>query len=86
MNKICGDYIEEFSLELDSSEMSTANTRSIRQRWTNNRLLAQFVGDYFPVLLATGEGGWQRFVNFTNQYLAQLFVYSQSYEASKTNL
>ena len=56
MNKIFGDYIEEFSPELDSLEMSfTPNTRSIRQRWTNNRLSAQFVGDYFSAFLPTDE-------------------------------
>lgn len=56
MNKTFGDYIEEFSSELDSLEMSfTPNTRSIRQRWTNNRLSAQFVGDYFAAFLPTNE-------------------------------
>lgn len=56
MNKLFGDYIEEFSPELDSLEMSfTPNTRSIRQRWTNNRLSAQFVGDYFSAFLPTDE-------------------------------
>lgn len=56
MNKTFGDYIEEFSPELDSLEMSfTPNTRSIRQRWTNNRLSAQFVGDYFSAFLPTNE-------------------------------
>ena len=56
MNKIFGDYIEEFSPELDSLEMSfTPNTRSIRKRWTNNRLSAQFVGDYFSAFLPTDE-------------------------------
>lgn len=56
MNKIFGDYIEEFSPELDSLEMSfTPNSRSIRHRWSNNRLSAQFVADYFSTFLPTEE-------------------------------
>lgn len=54
MEKIFGDYIEEFSSELDSLELTfTPNARSIRQRWSNNRLSAQFVGDYFSAFLPT---------------------------------
>ncbi|MEO0688226.1 MAG: ATP-binding protein, partial [Cyanobacteria bacterium J06649_11] len=56
MEKIFGDYIEEFDPELDSLEMTfTPSTRSIRQRWSNNRLSAQFVGDYFAAFLPTAE-------------------------------
>ena len=56
MEKIFGDYIEEFDPELDSLELTfTPNTRSIRQRWSNNRLSAQFVGDYFSAFLPTNE-------------------------------
>ena len=56
MNKICGDYIEKFDPELDSLEMSfTPSTHSSGQRWTNNRLSAQFVGDYFSAFLPTDK-------------------------------
>ena len=56
MQKIFGEYIEEFSPELDSLEMTfTPTTRSIRKRWSNNRLSAQFVGDYFSAFLPTNE-------------------------------
>lgn len=56
MSKIFGAYIEEFSPELDSLEMTfTPSTRSIRKRWSNNRLSAQFVGDYFSAFLPTNE-------------------------------
>ncbi|MEM7592615.1 MAG: ATP-binding protein [Cyanobacteria bacterium P01_A01_bin.83] len=54
MQKIFGDYIEEFSPELDSLELTfTPNTRCIRQRWSNNRLSAQFIGDYFSAFIPT---------------------------------
>jgi len=33
----------------------TPSTRSIRKRWSNNRLSAQFVGDYFSAFLPTSE-------------------------------
>ena len=56
MQKIFGDYIEEFDPELDSLEMTfTPSTRSIRQRWSNNRLSAQFVGDYFAAFLPIAQ-------------------------------
>lgn len=56
MEKIFGDYIEEFSPELDSLEMTfSPSTRSIQKRWSNNRLSAQFVADYFSAFLPTNE-------------------------------
>lgn len=56
MQKTFGAYIKEFSPELDSLEMTfTPSTRSIRKRWSNNRLSAQFVGDYFSAFLPTNE-------------------------------
>ena len=56
MEKIFGDYIEEFSPELDSLEMIfTPTIRSIQKRWSNNRLSAQFIGDYFSAFLPTNE-------------------------------
>ncbi len=56
MQKIFGDYLEEFDPELDSLEMSFApTTRSIRKRWSNNRLSAQFVGEYFSTFLPTND-------------------------------
>lgn len=56
MEKIFGDYIEEFSSELDSLEMTfSPSTRSIQKRWSNNRLSAQFVADYFSAFLPTNE-------------------------------
>ncbi len=61
MEKIFGDYIEEFSSELDSLEMSFNPTiRSIKKRWSNNRLSALFAADYFAAFLPIddedGEG------------------------------
>ncbi len=56
MQKLFGDYIEELPNELDSLEMTfTPTKRSIRQRWSNNRLSAQFVADYFSAFLPTDE-------------------------------
>ena len=56
MQEIFGDYIEELPSELDSLEMTfTPTKRSIRQRWSNNRLSAQFVADYFSAFLPTDE-------------------------------
>lgn len=52
MNKIFGDYIEELDPELDSLEMTfTPSDRSIKHRWKNNRLSAQFVAEYFTAFL-----------------------------------
>ena len=56
MQKLFGDYIEELPSELDSLEMTfTPTKRSIRERWSNNRLSAQFVADYFSAFLPTDE-------------------------------
>ncbi|MGK7875311.1 MAG: DUF6272 family protein [Xenococcaceae cyanobacterium] len=56
MQKVFGDYIEEFPPELDSLEIIfTPTTHSIRQRWSNNRLSAQFVADYFSVFLPVDD-------------------------------
>ena len=53
---VFGDYIEEFSPELDSLEITfTPTNRSIRQRWSNNHLSAQFVADYFSAFLPVDE-------------------------------
>ncbi len=56
MQKVFGDYIEEFPLELDSLEIIfTPTTHSIRKRWSNNRLSAQFVADYCSVFLPVDD-------------------------------
>ena len=56
MNQIFGDYLEELSSEFDSLEMSfTPNDRSIKQRWKNNRLSAQFIAEYFSAFLPVDE-------------------------------
>ena len=56
MPEIFGEYIEEFSPKLDSLEMTfTPTAHSIRQRWSNNRLSAQFVADYFSAFLPVDE-------------------------------
>ncbi len=56
MQKVFGDYIEEFPPELDSLEITfTPTARSIKQRWSNNRLSAQFVADYFSAFLPVDE-------------------------------
>ena len=56
MSKIFGDYIEEFSPDLDSMEISFNPTvRSIKKRWVNNRLSAQFAADYFSAFLPVDD-------------------------------
>lgn len=56
MEKVFGDYIEEISPELDSLEMSfTPTAHSIRKRWSNNHLSAQFMADYFSAFLPADE-------------------------------
>lgn len=56
MQKVFGDYIEEFPPELDSLEIIfTPTARSIKQRWSNNRLSAQFVADYCSAFLPVDE-------------------------------
>ena len=56
MQQVFGDYIEEFPPELDSLEMTfNPKVRSIKQRWSNNRLSAQFVADYFSAFLPVDE-------------------------------
>lgn len=52
MNQIFGDYIESLCEDLDSLEMSfTPSDRSIRQKWQNNLLSAQFAAEYFSAFL-----------------------------------
>ena len=56
MQKVFGDYIEEFPPELDSLEMIFSPTaHSIRKRWSNNRLSAQFVADYCSTFLPVDD-------------------------------
>ena len=56
MEKVFGDYLESFSPELDSLEITFSPTkRSIRKRWSHNRLSAQFVADYFSTFLPVDE-------------------------------
>ena len=56
MSKILGDYIEEFPKDLDSLEISFNPTvRSIKKRWVNNRLSAQFAADYFSAFLPVDD-------------------------------
>lgn len=52
MSKVFGEFIEEFSSEGDSLDLSfTANFQPTKQSWRNNRLLANFVATYFSNLL-----------------------------------
>ena len=56
MPKVFGEYIEEFSSKLDYLEITfnpTAN--SIRHRWSNNLLSAQFIAEYFSAFLPVDE-------------------------------
>ena len=56
MSKVFGEYIEEFSSKLDYLEITfnpTAN--SIRHRWSNNLLSAQFIAEYFSAFLPVDE-------------------------------
>ena len=56
MPQVFGKYIEEFPPGLDSLEITfTPTAHSIRQRWSNNRLSAQFVADYFSAFLPVDE-------------------------------
>ncbi len=56
MHKVFGDYIEKFPPELDSLEMIfTPTADSIRKRWSNNRLSAQFVADYCSAFLPVDD-------------------------------
>jgi len=52
MSQIFGEFIENFSDENDSLELSfTPSSRPIKQRWRNNRLSAMFVAEYFSSFL-----------------------------------
>jgi hypothetical protein len=52
MSQILGEFIENFSEENDSLELSfTPSSRPIKQRWRNNRLSAIFVAEYFSSFL-----------------------------------
>ncbi|MDJ0680134.1 MAG: DUF6272 family protein [Prochloraceae cyanobacterium] len=56
MQKVFGDYIEDFPPELDSLEIIfTPTSHSIRKRWSNNRLSAQFVADYCSTFLPVDD-------------------------------
>ena len=56
MHKVFGDYIEKFPPELDSLEiLFTPTADSIRKRWSNNRLSAQFVADYCSAFLPVDD-------------------------------
>ena len=56
MSKVFGEYIEEFPPQYDSLEIIfTPTAHSIRQRWSNNLLSAQFVADYFSAFLPVDE-------------------------------
>lgn len=56
MSQIFGDYIEEFAGDLDSMEITFNPTiRSIKRRWVNNRLSAQFAADYFSAFLPVDD-------------------------------
>ena len=51
-DRIFGNYFEELSEEIDSLEMTfSPSDRSIRQRWKNKRLSAQFIAEYFTAFL-----------------------------------
>ena len=52
MTQIFGEFIDEFPPEHDSLELTfTPTSRSLKQRWRNNRLSAHFVADYFSTFL-----------------------------------
>jgi hypothetical protein len=56
MIQVFGDFIEELPLEQDFLEISfTSSSRTSRKRWSNNRLAAYFVADYFSNLLQIDE-------------------------------
>ncbi|MBP5971497.1 ATP-binding protein [Brasilonema sp. CT11] len=52
MSQVFGEFIEDFTQEHDSLELSfTSSARSIKQHWRNLRLSAYFVADYFSTFL-----------------------------------
>jgi hypothetical protein len=52
MSQIFGEFIENFSDDNDSLELSfTPSARPMKQRWRNNRLSAIFVAEYFSSFL-----------------------------------
>lgn len=56
MSQTFGDFIEEFTQEHDSLELSfTCRSRPLRKNWRNNRLSAFFVADYCSNLLPIDE-------------------------------
>jgi hypothetical protein len=56
MSQTFGDFIEEFTQEHDSLELSfTCRSRSLKKNWRNNRLSAFFVADYCSNLLPIDE-------------------------------
>lgn len=58
MIQIFGEFIEEFPLEHDSLELSfTSSSRPIKQHWSNIRLSAYFVADYFSTFMPDEPDG-----------------------------
>ena len=56
MSQTFGDFIEEFTQEHDSLELSfTCRSRPLKKNWRNNRLSAFFVADYCSNLLPIDE-------------------------------
>jgi hypothetical protein len=52
MNKIFGEFIEEFDSNHQSLELSFNNVDiSIKRQWRNHRLSAYFISDYLENLL-----------------------------------
>ncbi len=56
MTEIFGDFIDEFTPEQDSLELTfSPSSQPIQQRWRNNRLSAYFMADYFSNFLPVAE-------------------------------
>ncbi|MDF5714509.1 MAG: DUF6272 family protein [Rhizonema sp. NSF051] len=51
MSHIFGEFIEEFPIEHNSLELSFTSSGSIQQQWSNIRISAEFVSDYFLTFL-----------------------------------
>ena len=52
MNQLFGEFINYFPPDRDSLEITfTPSSRSMKQRWRNNRISAHFVADYFANFL-----------------------------------
>ncbi|MDF5725701.1 MAG: hypothetical protein PUP91_35690, partial [Rhizonema sp. PD37] len=51
MSHIFGEFIEEFPREHNSLELSFTSSQLIQQQWSNIRISADFVSDYFLTFL-----------------------------------